>query len=153
MSENLVVSYKGGLGNQLFQYAFKRYLEHNGKQVKDTITRYFVLLPDKDSPFVLSEAFSNIHLDYAYSFERVIRVMSKVPYGIRIVNFCFRKLIPHYFEPDEYIFSAKQDPDVLSLKRGILDGQWNSYKYAESVRGALLKEMTFQRFKVDLIQD
>lgn len=145
MKKTLAVSYKGGLGNQLFQYAFKRYLEHHGKQVQDTITRYYILLPSKKMPFGLPAAFPNIHLNYAYSLEKTTRLLSNVPYGKRLINYGFRKWIPHYYEPDANIASATPDPTVLSVNEGIIDGYWNCYQYAESVRSELLEELTFRQ--------
>ena len=63
MEDTIIVKFKGGLGNQMFQYALYYKLKQLGKNVKGDISHY--TLYKNSMPFSLNKAFPEISLQYA----------------------------------------------------------------------------------------
>ena len=130
----IVIKIKGGLGNQLFQYAYGRYLSLLlKKQLFLDIEELMDRSPKKD--FV----FRNFDLDLfeldSYKFfegkakESFLkkRLFYKTPIRINEEGFLYKD----YFIPP-------------SSSRIYLDGYWQSYKYFESIEDILRKELRFK---------
>lgn len=130
---------KGGLGNQLFQYAFARKISvlHNAKLILDCKSGF-----SKD--FAYKRDFQlyhfNINSDLSgsclYYFFRM--QISKL---LKYFNLQFRDL---YLSDDNMDYNAR----YLSYNtRSILfiDGYWQSYKYFEDISSILFKDFTFAK--------
>lgn len=133
----IIVNLKGGIGNQMFQYAFGRKLALQNNDVLKLETAGLAKANDVGDiyrPFSL-DAFT-IEKNIASS-EDVARV--KYPYGIiskglRWVHARVLKKTNTLFNPRAFTLSG----DVF------LDGYWQSPKYFEDIRDTLLSEFRLQ---------
>jgi len=134
----IIVNLKGGIGNQMFQYALGRKLSLKNNDELKLETAGLARaneVGDIYRPFSL-EAF-NIDKNIA-SAEEVQKL--KYPYGIfskgwRYFNFKILRKKHTLFEPK-----------VLDWKGNIfLDGYWQSPRYFEDIRDILLKEFTLAK--------
>ncbi len=129
----LIIKLKGGLGNQLFQYAFGRLIAlKRGEDLKldkdilgqrgDTYRNYGL------------EAF-NIKAEIA-SREEVLKV--KYPYGLisKGLRFFKAKFLR--------IFHIGFEARMLKTKARYLDGFFQSYKYLEPIRRELLEDLSLK---------
>lgn len=140
----IIIQLKGGLGNQMFQYALYMELKSRGKEVKIDDETGFV--DDKLRIPVLQRF--GIEYDRATREEVVQITDSKMDIFSRIR----RKLTGRKtFRIDEE--SGLFDPKILELDEAYLVGYWQSDKYfpSEDVK-AQLKE-TFEKRPQDIMQD
>jgi hypothetical protein len=128
-----IIKIKGGLGNQLFQYAFGRYFSIcNNVEVKidngintnkqDTYRAYTL---DRFNITIFLASKEEI-LKAKYP----IYMISKVLIGIRTKVF--------------HKYNIGYVPNILKTKQKYLDGFWQSYKYPNQIRDILLKEITLK---------
>lgn len=126
----IIVHIKGGLGNQMFQYAFGRALEKTlGIVVKFDISDY-----PRQNLRTFGLTHFNTHLSLA-STEEIQRL--KYPFGIisKIQRFLSAKVLRK--------FNIGFDKTLLCPKdHTYIDGYFNSYKYFESLSPLLLVEFT-----------
>lgn len=126
-----IIKIKGGLGNQMFQYAFARYFGierridvklDNGINTnkQDTVRQYSL------------DNFNTI-LPLA-SKEEVLK--AKYPYGI------VSKIKRGFKSKILRIHNIGYVTNILNTKENYLEGFWQSYKYLEPIRDILLKEIT-----------
>nr|WP_297705422.1 alpha-1,2-fucosyltransferase [uncultured Butyrivibrio sp.] len=140
----IIIQLKGGLGNQMFQYALYMELKSRGKEVKIDDETGFV--DDKLRIPVLQRF--GIEYDRATREEVVQITDSKMDIFSRIR----RKLTGRKtFRIDEE--SGLFDPKILELDEAYLVGYWQSDKYfpSEDVK-AQLKE-TFEKRPQEIMQD
>lgn len=140
----IIIQLKGGLGNQMFQYALYRALKKKGKTVKIDDVNGFV--NDKLRKPVLQ----GYGLDYEKaSKEEVIALTdSKMDIFSRIRRkFTGRKT----FRIDEE--SGRFDPNILELEDAYLVGYWQSEKYFsdESVQNEIRE--AFEKRPQELMND
>ncbi len=126
----IIVRLKGGLGNQLFQYAFGRLLTlQNKRDVK------YIFSEDKDD---IKRGYKLGHFNtyVTLATDREYRAV-KYPFGYlsKIVLFT-RKVFRQ--------FNIGYNPQSLKTQDGYLEGFWQSYKYLEPIRKDLLKEITLK---------
>ncbi len=134
--EELIVSFKGGLGNQMFQYAFYRMLEQKGKCVKADLLHY--LLPGSRD-FELKKVFPRVKLQRA-SGKKVCRYKKLTPYTEE-------KIGQVYLEPD--IMNGVEtfaDKRLMrnDLKNGYFMGYFQSRVFPEAVEKELREEYVFE---------
>jgi len=129
----LIIKLKGGLGNQLFQYAFGRLIAlRRGEDLK----------LDKDILGQRGDTYRaygldnfNIRAEIA-SREEVLKV--KYPYGLisKALRFFKAKFLR--------IFHIGFEARMLKTKAKYLEGFFQSYKYLESIRRELLEEISLK---------
>ena len=109
---------KGGLGNQLFQYAFGRFISKNKLLALDTSS---------------------------YSFDRRKRKYYLNKLNIKATNFSniylsrfIKKVSKEYKEKNEFSFKSNLNNSSYSY----FNGYWQHYKYPEINRSILLKELS-----------
>lgn len=120
----IIVKYQGGLGNQMFQYAFARCFMNKGYRVTADISDYYLL---GRRPFMLEKVFPQIE-----------------------ICDCDEELLDEYkksmnIEEDNInsVDILEPNMDVLSLDKGYFDGYWQFNYYAELVRNELDKDFVF----------
>ena len=129
----LIIKLKGGLGNQLFQYAFGRLI---------ALKRWEELKLDKDILGQRGDTYRTYGLDNfniraeIASREEVLKV--KYPYGLisKALRFFKAKFLR--------IFHIGFEARMLKTKARYLEGFFQSYKYLESIRRELLEEITLK---------
>jgi hypothetical protein len=129
-----IVKIKGGLGNQLFQYAFARYFSIQKKaEVKidngvnthkeDTYRQYE--LGNFNTTLALATKEEVIEAKYPHDF------ISKLTRAIEV------KILK--------IHHIGYSPNILDTEENYLDGYWQSHKYLNPIRDVLLKEITLKK--------
>ena len=124
----IIVKLSGGLGNQMFQYAFARKLGMLKKEdVKLDISGYEndILRKYALTPF-------NISLQPANTEE--LRQI-KNPYGIysRIIRLISKKIFRQFY--------IGWKPKVLLSRNKYFDGFWQSYRYFENINKIVIEEL------------
>lgn len=130
----LAVKLWGGLGNQMFQYAFGKHLE--------------VLRCEKVSFYTVPILY-DLHLDllsFSVNLERtgmsqikkhLILSARELPYRIE------RKLVQKYpfLNPTFYVeTSLHYNPEIEKSSAILYDGYWQSYKYFDGISGLIVSE-------------
>ncbi|MBM3256552.1 MAG: hypothetical protein FJZ04_03765, partial [Candidatus Moranbacteria bacterium] len=142
----IIVNLKGGMGNQMFQYALGRALAiKNKNEFKMDLT--YLKEGQPKSPdhtfrvydlgiFNVKENFATKRdLEYFYS-----RSTAK-----QILNHLLPKYFPRnniIYDKDSYVFN----PEILEQKGNLyLDGYWQTDKYFESIGPLIRREFTFRK--------
>ena len=144
----IVVRFMGGLGNQMFQYAFYRKLVSQGKKACVDLSYYN---DKKAMPFTLLDAFSQIKLEIIEDKSYVENmIMKHQKRGI------VEKLIHKAFPVFRYIESDLEDnqyrPHYLEYKKGILAGYWQSEIYWYDIREQIVNDLQFYPLKNEKIK-
>lgn len=137
--KKFIISYAGGLGNQMFQYVLRCNFEKKG-EVRDD-TSYYVHVSDA-MPFVLTEVFPNVRMKEVSDKEKekylrlnvsksILRKVYYKLFGLREKRYCEKKDL--YF-----------DDAVLLEKEGYFSGYWQSYKYVELVKDEIAERFRFK---------
>ncbi|MFC1894320.1 alpha-1,2-fucosyltransferase [Candidatus Dependentiae bacterium] len=131
----IIIKIKGGLGNQIFQYAFGRYLSlKTGRKLK------------LDLSYFKSNSYRKFNLDkFNIVFDGVIDFKSKILlkssiYFPRIFknNFCIINNNTQYFDP-----SVIQR--IVSNKKCFLNGYWQSESFFSEIDDFLKKELNLKK--------
>lgn len=139
--ENLViVEFKGGLGNQMFQYALYCKLKHLGKNVRGDI-RYYSL-HENVMPFSLEKTFPNVSLEYVKQEEvnYYLEKQKERSFWNKVEGKIFRRKGYYISEIREGQF----EKDIFKIDRGFLEGYWQTEKYFLEVRETLLNDFKFR---------
>jgi len=131
-----IVKVAGGLGNQMFQYAFARALEARSGEDVYLDTSTYEYMPAHNG-FELDKLFA---VQYKAAREEDIRRLGTRPRDL------FSQLRRKYFtKPTHYIDRVfRYDPDVFALKGDrYLEGWWQSEKYFASIADSLRQEFYF----------
>lgn len=146
ISENTcVISFSGGLGNQMFQYALLKNLEVKRKNVLADLESYQRIGVMK---FQLSEVFPNIKLEVCTQ-EQKKRILEK--------NLCGgkggKKFII-YKEITSLLPEKKKvaDMSLMDVTGGFITGMHQSYKFSEHIREELLESFEFNKQHEDKLK-
>ncbi|MFA5393584.1 MAG: alpha-1,2-fucosyltransferase [Candidatus Ratteibacteria bacterium] len=136
----IIVRLKGGLGNQLFQYAVGRHLAEIHKSVLKIDISLFKTY--KPHPYSLRPF--NIREIIASSDE----VLSLTAQKWGIVKRAARRLLRRPSKLSKTHIQEKQfhfDPEILNLPDGVyLDGYWQSEKYFAGISDIIRREFTIK---------
>lgn len=148
MDDVIIVKFKGGLGNQMFQYALYKKLKKEGKRVKADLSHYSE--EQESMPFVLEKVFPKIILERADKKEtnyytQKQNEMSFIKKGIAFFNWKARY---YTSEKENGVFNKK----VFSLRKGVVDGYWQSEKYFTDIKEELIDDFEFDIKDVKLQQ-
>ena len=127
------IKLKGGLGNQLFQYAFGRLIAlRRGEELK----------LDKDILGQRGDTYRSYGLD---NFNIKAQIASredvlKIKYPLGIASKAWRFFKAKFLR----IFHIGFEARMLKTKLQYLDGYFQSYKYLEPIRRELLEELTLK---------
>jgi len=128
----IIVKLKGGLGNQLFQYAFGRLLSIKNNA---PVEYYFEETQKGDAQRSYKLKAFNVKLDIA-STDTVKKI--EYPFGAisKIVRKAWRKISNEH--------NIGYVPAMINKTNGYFDGYWQSYKYLEPIKNALLAEISLK---------
>jgi len=129
----IIIKIKGGLGNQLFQYAFARFLSLQ-KDIEVKIDNG-INTNKNDTYRQYSLNNFNITLSLA-SREEVLK--AKYPLGIisKIWRITKIKILK--------VHNVGWNKNIINSKESYMDGYWQSYKYLDPIRSILLKEISLK---------
>lgn len=139
----LVVKFKGGLGNQMFQYSLYRKFLKLGRKVAADTSWY----QEYQKTFDLLEVFPEIRINAedgkaAAHYEKLYRDRS-------VFDKIIQKLFPQFryktVEQEDLIFQK----NVLKCKRGLIDGYWQTKKYWDDMEDEILENYQFQKIEDD----
>lgn len=141
----IVVQLKGGLGNQMFQYAASRRLAHRNKTNLYIDLGWFELTTFVDAPreyelscFNIEQGFVTRDKDFVVA-DHTNDLKTKV-YSLT-KGLIKPRLTPFIEDEEHYHF----DERVLSLPNNTyLDGFWHSEKYFMDIRNILLRDFSFK---------
>ncbi|MFC6102636.1 alpha-1,2-fucosyltransferase [Olivibacter domesticus] len=133
-----IVGFEGGLGNQMFQYAFYKRLEYNSNLVKADLTMYDRLADHNG--FELSTVFK-INVNLASSFQLSLYTKNKKKYRVLRKLFSIRE--PYYEEEEQFKYNSTHfGGDSRYYK-----GYWQHCNYLQRIEKLLHKEFAFTPFK------
>lgn len=140
----IIIKLSGGLGNQMFQYAFGRaYSLSYDVDMKLDVT-WFEKVPNTDTQRNYELDIFSLPVSLANSNEiRDIKGFTTFLPGIfsKLFHRKFPFLSSSYCPESCYSF----DPSILRCgNRVYFEGYWQSYKYFDSVRDIILKDFTYR---------
>ena len=124
--DEIIIEYEGGLGNQMFQYAFAKCFMLQGYKVTGDVSSYHNIGRRK---FILNQVFPGISIFKCNNVVKENYKRSK-EYLIEEVNM-------------NSVTEYKADMQVLKCKKGYFRGYWQSVKYVDLVKEELKKEFCF----------
>jgi len=131
----------GGLGNQMLQYAFGRWVSFfNKTNLKLDITGYEnqeVVTQRKYNLFIF-----NIKEQFASKDEiNKIKRLNYNKYLLKIIN----RILPYYYRPHVVQKYFEYDSNVKKIKNNsYLEGYWFSEKYFKGIEDVIRKDFTFK---------
>ena len=144
----IIVQLKGGLGNQMFQYATARRLAYiTGAFLKLDTTWFDTVSADIKRKYELS--IFNIKEEFA-SQREIARLKEYTLNGKPNLRTRIFKLLSNH-KPTHIVEKYFHfDPEVLNLKDDVyLDGYWQSEKYFHDIRALLIKEFSVKPISDD----
>lgn len=131
---------KGGLGNQMFQYAlYRKYIEMG---VDTRISTYHYLQETGMMPFMLPEVFPNLQIKYLED-DKIRKNFLKRNNNRSFLRKAIEKINPklrsYVVEKKEMNFSKR----YLKYKNAVLDGYWQTNKYWKDIEQSIKKEFEF----------
>ncbi len=134
--KELIISYYGGLGNQMFTYALYRMLESKGKNVRADLLHYYTF---NSREFELTKVFPNTKICKADSYN-IKKNKTIAPY------LKDEKSFKYYIEPN--VMSGVKsfaDEDLLDndLEWGYLRGYFQTRVFAQGIEDILRREFIF----------
>ncbi len=136
-----IVRFKGGLGNQMFQYAFLKALTMQGRNVKASIGFY-----DKHPElmkYCLGRVFDNIHLEYIpeEEFDAIDSKWKLIKQNDSELEKFKKDYKNRFFWVEE--FSGVYFSDVFNTINCTFIGYWQTEKYFKDIRKELLFDFSF----------
>lgn len=134
----IIVQFVGGLGNQMFQYAFYKTLQSKNKKVKADLVRFSIY--EYHNGFEIEDIF-NISLDKVTPFRSKLYNPLYRSWAIRkLRRLLFLKNL-HFEEKNDFIF----DSDVfLRSKKKYFMGHWQTEKYFKGIETEIKNDFIFK---------
>ena len=139
------VSIYGGLGNQMFQYAFCLALNNKGKKTRILISHY--LYYSHHNGFNLRKAFK-INMSFPLNLLNFFLLNCEFLYKNRISASFFRRVIKRYQKWKYIVYHEKKefeyDRDVFDQKSKLFIGVWQSIQYFADINELIAHEFVFR---------
>ncbi len=145
----IIVRLKGGLGNQMFQYALGRVLSlKNNTDLKLDISFFNLNFKNITKRNYDLNVFNiNANLATRYDIPFLFRLHNN-KFITRSLDF-IRRLIRHKGQEKSFRF----DPDICNLDKNVyLDGYWQSFKYFNGYEDVIRKDFTLNKDLPDNIK-
>lgn len=146
-----IVRFKGGLGNQMFQYAFMEALKSKGRAVKASLGGY-----TKNSStrgFFLSNVFANICLECVSEdeFNEIDEAWTKIKQNeSERIKFCDNYENRFFWVEDVIKEPGTYQSNVFNTRNCTFVGYWQSEKYFKNIREQLIEKFQFTRVTDEL---
>lgn len=136
-----IVRFKGGLGNQMFQYAFVEALRRRGRKVGCNLG--FYRIHNSVMPFVLDKVFENVDLQEVDDeiFDAVDSEWKKIKQDSDLLNKFKRNIKRRFFYVEEG--SCIYDENVFKTVNCTFVGYWQTYKYFVEIKEHILHSFEF----------
>jgi hypothetical protein len=137
------VAVYGGLGNQMFQYAFCVALNEKGKKTRPSFSGF--LYDHHHNGFNLSRAFK-LKLPFPASVLNFFLAHGKLFYKNRFSAFVSRKLTGAYHKKYSVYKEKKEfayDPEVFEQRSGFFVGVWQVESYFKDIKKKILDTFVF----------
>lgn len=131
-----IVRFKGGLGNQMFQYALIEALRSRGREVKSSLG-YYYNHPEQRA-FILNKVFKNIDLNDIEEIEfiEIDKKWKRIKESTDLLE-NFKKDTKNRFFYVEETFGIYND-DVFETQNCAFVGYWQTEKYFLNIRNRIL---------------
>lgn len=138
-----IVRFSGGLGNQMFQYAFMEALKSRGRDVKASLG-YYNRHPDS-MPFSLERIFSNLDIGYVSDteFDAIDEKWKRIKQVNLQEEFCKKYLDRFFWVEDVIKEPCTYQPNVFLTKNCVFVGYWQTEKYFKNIRNILTLKFEF----------
>ncbi len=152
----IIVKIFGGLGNQMFQYAFFKSMQKKGKKVKLDITEY--KSSSHHGGLMLTDTFGISLAPHIASEKEIKNLKGFSPFGkfniIYLNKIIYKFQIFFYkillkIENEKFFLEHKFFEEIYSLEKGYLVGFWQSEKYFKEIEKEIRKEFSFNLDKLD----
>lgn len=135
-----IIRFKGGLGNQMFQYAFLKSLMQRGRDVRGNLG-FYRLHPDL-MHFCLTDVFSNI--DIQFIEDNIFNKIDKRWKRIKEQEDILKEFLFNYSERFFWVEDSKfYDEHVFETRNCVFVGYWQTEKYFKHIRSELLNDFSF----------
>ncbi len=132
--DTCIVLFSGGLGNQMFQYAFLRVLQ----QYKKTVMGYLASdIGNRD--FCLLKVFKNISFTICTEDQKLDLIKQNIKEGQRA-----KKFLLYTEESINEVENKTADLSILNVSGGIFSGLYQTHKFPAQVRSLLIKDFIFE---------
>lgn len=139
-----IVCFSGGLGNQMFQYAFYKALKLRGKgTVKVNLAEYRNNAEKRK--FELNSVFPSIKLEndgkniYSKKKNRYLKMRTGRNW-VAYINYHLLPMCIYFKEKEDSVY----DKRVYKLRNAAMHGYWQTEKYFSDIEEELRKDFTFQ---------
>lgn len=139
-----IVRFKGGLGNQMFQYAFVEALRNRGRNVGCSLG--FYRKHPGERPFILNEVFGTVNLQEVDDsvFDEIDGKWKRIKESPeRLEEFIKKENIKKRFFYVEEVDSL-YDENVFDMQNCAYVGWWQTEKYFSEYRASIAKTYQFQ---------
>lgn len=138
-----IVRFKGGLGNQMFQYALMEALRRRGRQVRSNLGFYKVYIDDT-MPFVLDQVFPNVVLEEINDeiFNAIDGKWKTIKKDVQLISSYWDNIKNVFFFVEQR--DAYYDPRVFDTYESVYVGYWQTEKYFSDIKSQILYKFCFK---------
>lgn len=147
-----IVRIRGGLGNQMFQYAFAEALRSYGREVACSLG-FYRKCPNA-MRFCLEQVFPNIELNEIDddTFNSIDNKWIQIKQNKTDLDKFLVDYENRFFWVEEIKYRSRFDENIFRTKNCVFVGYWQTEKYFKNIADEIRKIYTFQCAEDELIQ-